>query len=125
MERGFDKRWQGSTARSQLFVIFLTRLLFILEHGFIDHLCGLIIDEVAAREGLYHRVGFVDGCRLQKVYTRARRLVMKWGRSRHVEDYGTARFPRSLRNGDLHEEKRFNVLVYDPVKLETRHIVLV
>lgn len=123
---GWMDRWK--TGRSQLFVIFLTRLPFILENGFIEHRFGLIVEKVGEDER-YRRVGFIDGCLLRKVYSKERRQAMKLALDGRTDKFGIAGFRRPLQDSDMHEVDRPNILAYDPLALESesemRDIVLV
>lgn len=85
VEGGIDKP-PSSGSNGQRFVIFLTRLPFILKHGFLDHRFGLIVERVGDDEK-YRRVGFVDGCVPHKVYSGVRRLAMKLVHNGRAEDY--------------------------------------
>lgn len=123
---GLMDHWKGD--HRQLFVIFLTRLPFILENGFIEHRFGLIVEKVGDDE-TYRRVGFVDGCLLRKIYSKERRQAMKLAFDSRAEHYGIAGFRRPLQDGDMHTVERPNALAYDPLalesELETKEIALV
>lgn len=123
VEGGFDKPTESRSNR-QLFVIFLSRLPFILEDGFIDHRFGLIVEKAGDSEQ-YSRVGFVDGCLLWKAHSKVRRLVMKWRHGRSGSDYEVAGFPRPPLDENATDDLRPNDQANNPLQLEEKAIILV
>ncbi|KAL6692998.1 heterokaryon incompatibility domain-containing protein [Trichoderma pleuroticola] len=124
LEGGFDKPHED-VSLDQLFVVFLTRLPLILEHGFMEHRFGLIVEKTGEDEQ-YRRVGFVDGLVLRKVYTPLKREALKISGDPKAEAYGVAGFRRPLEDGDMHDlDKRPNRLAYDALWVWGTAITLV
>lgn len=124
LEGGFDKPRDESISLDKLFVVFLTRLPFILENGFMEHRFGLIVEKTGDEQ--YRRVGFVDGLVLRKVYTPLKRWALKIAGDPDAESYGVAGFRRPLQGGDLHDlDERPNRLAYDALWVWGTDITLV
>jgi hypothetical protein len=124
LEGGFDKPLEN-VSLDQLFIVFLTRLPFILENGFIEHRFGLIVKKTGDGEQ-YRRVGFVDGLVLRRVYTPSKREALRIAGDPRADEYGVAGFRRPIKDGDMHKlDKRPNRLSYDALWAEGIDITLV
>ncbi|KAK4076737.1 uncharacterized protein Triagg1_4340 [Trichoderma aggressivum f. europaeum] len=124
LEGGFDNPHEGAPL-DQLFVVFLTRLPFILEYGFMEHRFGLIVKKTGDGEQ-YRRAGFVDGFVLRKKCTPLMRQALKISGDPDAEAYGVAGSRRPLQDGDMHKlGRRPNRLAYDALRVWGTDITLV
>ncbi|KAJ2978812.1 hypothetical protein NQ176_g3612 [Zarea fungicola] len=115
IEGGFDVSPNESEDFSSrnLFIIFLVRLPFILENGFLEYRFGIIVEQVGLG-ATYRRVGFVDGFILSKAHSTVMRKLMKFAESEGAELFGVQGFRRPLSEGDLQNTERLNDLASDP-----------
>ncbi|KAK3392950.1 heterokaryon incompatibility protein-domain-containing protein [Podospora didyma] len=108
IEGGLDRPEEGDVSENgRLSVVFLTRLPYVLEDGWIEHRFGLIVQKLD--DGQYRRVGFVDGFILGRV---------------EGETLGIVGYLREPKEGDLDEEERPNNLARDPLGLNKSEITI-
>ncbi|KAK3939449.1 heterokaryon incompatibility protein-domain-containing protein [Diplogelasinospora grovesii] len=117
IEGGFDGAEVAGTR--ELYVVFLTRLPHVLDHGWAEHRFGLIVERLEnGQENHYRRVGFVDGCILGQTHSSLVRWAMKHVQQQDPDtsgNFGIVGYRRPYKNGDVDDEERPNNLVSDPL----------
>lgn len=108
IEGGLDNPAAHRTAEpDQLFILMLARIPAVMDHGFVEHRFGLLLRRLD--DGLFARVGFVDGSVLKETG-----IILK-----ELEVVG---YPRPYKDGDMWEVTDRNSLALDPLRLEKQEV---
>ncbi|KAI1771726.1 heterokaryon incompatibility protein-domain-containing protein [Hypoxylon cercidicola] len=126
IDGAFDVKEEEHVANAErLYIVFLTRLPFVLEYDFLEHRFGLIVEKHQTAER-YRRVGFVDGCLIREGLSELwDRLVP---RLRKSDDPIVCAFKRDHKEGDMGSNGSvpdFNLLAPDPLRLHRQQVSLV
>jgi cytochrome c553 len=113
VEGGFDDG-HAEIDTAKLVVIFLSRLPYVLEEGFVEQRFGLILEPVDGSKK-YRRVGFIDGVVLKKSVL---------GALKGHGMFTVLRYPRPFKKDDIYDSVRDNDLAEDPLKLEKTEVTI-
>jgi hypothetical protein len=113
VEGGFDDG-RAETDTAKLVVVFLSRLPYVLEEGFVEQRFGLILEPMGGSKK-YRRVGFIDGVVLKKSVL---------GALKGHGMFTVVGYPRPFKKDDVYDSVRDNDLAEDPFKLEQTEIMI-
>ncbi|KAK3994952.1 heterokaryon incompatibility protein-domain-containing protein [Cladorrhinum sp. PSN332] len=107
IEGGLDDPAQKGKA-DQIFVLFLTRLPFLQDWGYVEHRFGLLLKPVGGN--LFARIGFVDG------------VMMKENRAIFLKNFETLFWSRPYKDQDWSEEYDRQDVAIDHFKFEKQEV---
>ncbi|KAI4864850.1 heterokaryon incompatibility protein-domain-containing protein [Hypoxylon rubiginosum] len=126
IDGAFDIKEEERTAKTnRLYIVFLTRLPFVLQFDFLEHRFGLVVEKHETSER-YRRVGFVDGCLISEGSSALwdRLVPRKWRSDNPV----VCAFKRDHKDGDMGSngvQPDFNLLAPDPLQLRRQRVSLI
>ncbi|KAI0169812.1 heterokaryon incompatibility protein-domain-containing protein [Hypoxylon sp. FL1284] len=108
-----------------LYIMFLTRLPFVLKFDFLEHRFGLLVKKNETTDR-YKRVGFIDGCLIDKGLSGSWISLLPRGQKSNSPTIYA--FKRDFKEGDMvskGSELDFNSLAPDPLRLHKQHVSLI
>ncbi|XXH05935.1 hypothetical protein Hte_012378 [Hypoxylon texense] len=126
VDGAFDvKEEEHSVNAGLLYIVFLTRLPFVLQFDFLEHRFGLVVEKHETSEK-YRRVGFVDGCLIGEGRSGLwdRLVPPRWKSDNPI----ICAFKRDHKEGDMGSdgsEPDLNSLAPDPLRLHRQQVLLI